>query len=309
MGRAPWIDYSLPRYWLVTLRKAPGVPPFTVLARDHEGMEETPVTRAFRETFRRFLRESPGVAELNPAVVMPDHLHFIIRLSEDPARLRLPAYVSILMRRLRDAHRAATGIAGPVFESAWHDLLVRRAGQLARFRHYVNDNPRWARLRAAFPDRLRRTPAFRHWRLPVPADLFGDPSLLDAPDLLPLRLSRRLLPGTPEWEAALAPLARWRPGMAAVGTWRSRAEQEALRRIAAAGGLLLALEPEGIGPRWHPSEFRRQLTAEGRLLSLSPYPFSPARLPPGLTRRRCLELNALARLMARRDPPEALGRV
>lgn len=296
--RASWIDYSRPHFWLVTLRKARGAPRFTWLSQAHEGMEQTPVAVAFMRELRAFLQDSPGVADVWPAVVMPDHLHLLFRLSGVPGGRTLPVYVSILMRRLRAAHRALTGWEGPLFERAWHDLEVRHQGQLAAFRHYVLANPRWARLRAAFPDRLRRTEAFRHWRLPMRADLFGDPALLDAPDLTPIRLTRRPLPDTPAWEAALAPLARWRPGMAAVGTWRSKAEQEALRRIADAGGLVLALEAEGIGPRWHPSEFRRQLTAEGRLLSLSPYPPTSAHLPPGETRLRCEALNRLARQMA-----------
>lgn len=294
--RASWIDYSRPHFWLVTLRKAKEAPRFTWLSQAHEGMAWTPVVGAFHEAMGRFLQESPGVASVNPAVVMPDHLHILFHLSGIPGGRSLPIYVSILTRRLRDAHHAVTGWEGPLFEREWHDLEVRRAGQLGAFGHYVRANPHWARMRAAFPNRLRRTEAFRHWRLPVPADLFGDPALLDAPDLVPIRLTRRLLPGTAAWEATLAPLARWRPGMAAVGTWRSKAEQEALRRIASAGGLLISLEAEGIAPRWHPSEARRRLTAEGRLLS--PYPPATAHLPPGETRLRCEALNRLARHMA-----------
>lgn len=90
----------------------------------------------------------------------------------------------------------------------------------------------------------------------------------------------------------------WRPGMVAVGTWFSKAEQRARELILAQGGGLIVLTPEAYAPHWHPAgQAAQDLTSEGRLLTLFLFPEPIHREDTGEMRRRCLRLNALAKEM------------
>ncbi len=302
MSRLHQWDYKKPFYYLVTLKRLPNLPPLAILKPDDPfGFDKGyPITVALQETLHRFVVRSPGIAGIAPYAIMPDHIHLLIKLNDHPARKSLIDYVDMLKRLLRNAFQKVYGKQVPLFENEWHDLICMKANQLANFQNYILDNPKMALLRQSCREKFHCYRGQHHWRLGATAcDFVGNPELLNEPALLAVKISRRVLPGTPEWQKAESFYGRWRVGATAVGTWWSKGEQMAYQKILAAGGNIIVLSPDGFGERWHPAgEQAQELCAQGRLLFISPYKPHAAHLPVGETRARCVALNDFAKALA-----------
>ena len=309
MPRLKGWDYRSPYHYMVTIKRLPELRrPLSVIDLSCPyGIRQDGLVTALSEEIFRVLREQPGLESVTLFVIMPDHLHILFRLNAHPERESLPRYVQRVMNGLRYTCREAFGLPDGhnVFETAWHDIVIRRAMQLPRAVHYIRTNPQQAVIRRTRPERFTHVHRFTHWTLGgMAVDLLGEWTILAAPMLLPVRLSRSLHPGTEAWAQAMLPFARWQYGAAAVGTWWSPAEKEARRLILSRGGRIVFLDPCGIGERWHPAGIEAQQTcADGRTLYLSPYPYTGRRLSNATLRQRCEALNALAVRMAGAIPP------
>ncbi len=299
-------DYRRPYFYMVTLNCLPDLPPLSVLKDDAEwGYDPCfPMTRVLAGTIRTFVAESPGIESISPYILMPDHIHLLIKIADVPERLALGTYVKILKARLREAYCQQAQRATPLFQPGYHDLIVKKANQLANFRHYIRDNPKMRLLRQQSRDKFYCYRQFSHWRLGEQAfDLVGNPELLSEPATVAIRISRSVLEESAEWNKTMAWFDRWKPGMTAVGTWWSKGEQAAYQKILERGGNIILLSPEGFPERWHPTGQAQHHCAEGRLLYLSPYAPFAQQLPIGTLRQRCLALNALAIEIANRIHP------
>ena len=117
--RLSGFDYSRPFFYLVTLKKLPGLPPFCSIVAPGK-VAPTPITRAFDETIRAFAAKWRAVEKIWPSVVMPDHLHLIIKLkkSDEPKPLGLPRLVALLRKDLTRAYWGALGMADGAFGMA-----------------------------------------------------------------------------------------------------------------------------------------------------------------------------------------------
>ena len=108
--RLSGFDYSRPFFYLVTLKKLPGLPPFCSIVAPGK-VAPTPITRAFDETIRAFAAKWRAVEKIWPSVVMPDHLHLIIKLGVSDKPITLPKLVAVLQRELSRAYWGALGMA------------------------------------------------------------------------------------------------------------------------------------------------------------------------------------------------------
>ena len=321
--RLAGFDYTKPYFYMVTLKKRPGLPPFSALApggqpppRDAEGREcwlaPNGVTRAFAEVIRRFHVRWHGIAPIECFIVMPDHLHLLLKIEETPDRLPLGSYVVHLERALCRAFWETVGgtvaawqdaDGGPasescgaatvphVFEKDWHDWIVLQHGQLAAFTRYIRENPRRAWLRCEnrrfFTRPGKLAFAGREWFS------YGNPALLELPVLEAFRCSRSWAADGAEWREAVGRAERIGPGGAGVGTFMSPCEKACGNAIFRAGGALVVLSPEGFAERWHPGRAKEALCAEGRMLFLSLYPPQAARPDNATLYRRCHEMGGL----------------
>ena len=186
MGRLPGFDYKRPFFYMVTLKGLPpqtcGVaavgfaggppgPPFSEIAADGKIIPNA-MTEAFERTIASFPKQWPWVASFSPHVVMPDHLHLMVKLGgrefaqQDPGASAKPVALGTLIGQLKKPLRAAScevvqgglpaagasaeaGAEKPpdIFEPDFHDWIVKKEGQLAAFRTYIRENgPRAARL-------------------------------------------------------------------------------------------------------------------------------------------------------------------
>ncbi len=321
--RLPGFDYTRPLFYMVTLKRLAGGEAFSAVSPGGE-LVANEITRAFRGIFAAFAAKWRCVESLTPYVIMPDHIHFLVKLKKADRQLSLTRLVSILRRDLTRAYwgalerapaklqtaaalvwpdraparspapaaAAAPAPLPPVFERDWHDWIVMRKGQLAAFNRYIVENPSRAALRRANARYFRRVGKVsflgREWFA------YGNPALLDLPALIPLKGHRATRPNTPEWNALLATASRIGPGGAGVSTFMSPLEKACGNAIARAGGAWVVLSPEGFSPRWHPPRQKEPFCARGRMLYLSLYEATTREPTNAELYARCHEMVDLA---------------
>ena len=313
--------YRLPFYFMVTLKRQAGLAALCILDADEPyGVKCTAITDALNQVLIHFPSQSPGIASSAPFRVMPDHIHVMIHVDAnvpEAKRLSLPQYVRVLRRRLTNAYNEVTGHQGEVFEWKWHDYIVKKKRQLANFRHYVINNAVMALARAQRPNYFKIQQVV-HSRLPEAFWGLGNLALLDYPALIPLKVSRSVLPETSAWVREVEVFKEATPADIVVSCFFSRGEQAVRRVVLEQGGACIVLLPNGfespleIAPgvfKWHPSgDFLQKACAEGRLLFLS---LLPPRVEKGekqdSLRARCLQMNALAEALTRVEPTRSFG--
>jgi hypothetical protein len=310
MGRLLGFDYKRPFFYMVTVkgaRSAPGktdsaaVAPQLQFSRLEEGgvLADTALTPVLRAVVEHFHETWWCIEPIRYYVIMPDHLHLIIKMRDVEGRVSLAVVVRQLIKALE---RAAGGdpakpvlqgaLRTPIFEKDWHDWIVKKEGQLATFRRYIAENGRRAWLRREnrrfFTEVRRVNFAGREWRA------YGNAAILELPVIEPFQCSRKWVKDGSEWREAMGRAGRLGPGGAGVGTFMSPCEKECGNAIFKAGGSLIVLYPEGFGERWHPPRNKEALCARGRMLFLSLWEASAKKPDNATLYKRCHEMGALA---------------
>ena len=301
--RLSGFDYTRPYYYMVTLRRLDGLAAFSAI--DATGVVENAITRAFHAVIKNFHLQWYVVEPIWCYVIMPDHIHLLIKLAAGEKRLALGTIVHQLMRALARGYAAQTeqggakqgapteqggakqaaqaeqggakdacGASGrsvaPIFSRDWHDWIVKRDGQLDAFITYIRENPARSWLRKSHREYFQRVNEIdflgRKWYG------YGNAALLDLPVLEPFRCSRKWVEGGPEWCEAVARASRLGPGGAGVSTFMSPCEKACGHALGLAGGRWIVLSPEGFGERWHPGRQYERYCAEGRMLFISLWP-------------------------------------
>ena len=99
MGRLPGFDYRRPFFYMVTLKKLPGIGEFSrVIASDdppsdNRYLEQTPIHTAFSRIIRSFAGKWRGIAPIECFAIMPDHIHLLLKIEDTHDRLALGKYV------------------------------------------------------------------------------------------------------------------------------------------------------------------------------------------------------------------------
>ena len=226
MGRLPGFDYKRPFFYMVTIKRREGaaVEPFSAIAADGR-IVASAITEAFLRVIEAFHETWYCIEPIRYFVIMPDHLHLIIKVREIEKRVSLAVVVRQLIKALDRAYWAVAGaerllqnpaggdaerllqnpagggqgvvlhdsLRESIFAFEWHDWIVKKSGQLAAFRKYIAENgPRAARRRAArqFFTRARDI-AFqgrRYWA-------YGNEALLELPVIVAIKGHRRPLAG------------------------------------------------------------------------------------------------------------------
>ena len=226
MGRLPGFDYKRPFFYMVTIKRREGaaVEPFSAIAADGR-IVASAITEAFLRVIEAFHETWYCIEPIRYFVIMPDHLHLIIKVREIVKRVSLAVVVRQLIKALDRAYWAVAGaerllqnpagydaervpqspagggqgvvlhdsLRESIFAFEWHDWIVKKGGQLAAFRKYIVENgPRAARRRAArqFFTRAREI-AFqgrRYWA-------YGNEALLELPVIVAIKGHRRPLAG------------------------------------------------------------------------------------------------------------------
>jgi len=326
MSRLFNFDYKSPYFYMVTLKRLSGISDFSMIGEDGR-LVKNAITEAFEKAISTFHQKWRCIEEISPFVVMPDHIHLMIKIKATPDRVALGVIMSQLAKALRGEYwrivaadaatrntlsiapvdrearsnvwSVAQGVApaasaagrGPprdIFEKEWHDWIVKRDGQLATFRRYILENP----MRAAM--RRKNAQFFSSARrvsfLGREWFAYGNAEILRLPELVPIKGHRTTPPGSPEWNALLAAASRIGPGGAGVSTFMSPLEKACGNAIAKAGGKWIVLSPEGFSTRWHPPREKERFCAQGRMLFLSLYEASTRKPTRKMLYERCHEM-------------------
>lgn len=306
MKRLKGFDYTKPYYYMVTLMREKNVHPFCEITQEKTPASDSfgrprylipnTLTESFSEIIRTFHTKWLGIRPIDCFIIMPDHIHLLIRLTDCEERLSLGRYVYQLMKALAAAYReiitADRPDIPPIFKTEWHDWIVKKTAQLAVFTRYIHENPKrhWLRRQNRRYFRSLRKVTFlgREWFA------YGNTAILDLPILKAVKGHRATQPGTPEWETLVAACERLGPLGAGVGTFMSPLEKACGNAIAQTGGKWIVLSPDGFHERWHPGRIHEKYCAEGRMLFLSLYP-AMDRLPTKAELyRRCHEMGDIA---------------
>ena len=111
MGRLPGFDYARPLFYMVTLKRRPGLADFSRLCGEENPPKDARgrprylianrLTSALAQAIRSFGRDRPGLAPVETFIVMPDHIHLLLRLQGSDPRIPLGDHVAALVAALR----------------------------------------------------------------------------------------------------------------------------------------------------------------------------------------------------------------
>ena len=102
--RLSGFDYTRPYYYMVTLHRLDGLAAFSAI--DATGVVENAITRAFHAIIKNFHLQWFVVEPIWCYVIMPDHIHLLIKLAAGEKRLALGTIVHQLMRALARGYAA-----------------------------------------------------------------------------------------------------------------------------------------------------------------------------------------------------------
>ena len=100
MSRLFDFNYKSPFFYMVTLKRLPGISDFSIIGEDGQ-LVQNAITDAFERAINTFHRKWRCIEEISPFVVMPDHIHLMIKIKATPDRVALGVIVSQLAKALR----------------------------------------------------------------------------------------------------------------------------------------------------------------------------------------------------------------
>lgn len=296
-------DYCGVCMYMVTISVA-GRRPLLGALRNVDGMHD----RHWVETSAlgiEIKRQWQHLPEIFPQVeplwlqVMPDHVHGILYVKE---RLPRPlghvvsyfkARCTAAMRDMLSSSETESRDELILWETGFNDRILQNAGQLNRWINYVKDNPRrlWVKRHHRDWFTARRGITIGQWTV----DILGNRFLLDVPDKVQVQCSRRM---TEEEIEVLdnRVLDRAASGAVIVSPCISHGEKVVMKRVFEAGFPQIVLLENGFSPLTKPHGRQFDACAEGRLLLVAPWEHHNERRT--ITREQCLQLNALAALIA-----------
>ena len=122
MPRLKGFNYRRPFFYMVTLKRRANLPAFSQIAgtadppKDAKGrplyLIANEITRAFARVIREFAGKWRGIAPIECFIVMPDHIHLLIKIEETGDQLPLGSYVHQVMRALAREYWAICGATG-----------------------------------------------------------------------------------------------------------------------------------------------------------------------------------------------------
>lgn len=287
-------DYCAPSFYMITMTTLGRRPLFATCDNNKATLNEDGwlVYKLWHDMPKTY----PEIAT-STLVIMPDHLHGIVHVKEEMAQsvgVPLRAFKSQVTSALRKRYNNPSL---SVWNAGYHDLCVWRKGSLKAYTHYLCDNPRRACLKRANPDLFKRVNHLTHPRLPAEQvwSGYGNLFLLDRPDMINLRVSRKTAPDE------IARLRQEILGQATHGTvvvspFISPGEKEiAMAILKADKGDVILMKPDDFPERFKPNGKYFDLCAQGRLLILSAFS-DPSSV---LSRETCLCMNAWCESIAR----------
>ncbi len=306
--RCPWHDYHKKGTYMLTLVVEGRVPLFGELKGNAEaplGSPDAPRVE-YSELGNTILMDE--ICKINQfylqvevwkVCIMPDHIHMIVRVKEDlPKKKHLGKVVAGFKSGCNNAYWRIFGMNEPprqgLFEEGYNDKILMHEGQLDNWKAYLDDNPRRLLLKRQNPELF--TVLYGLEVADHQCQIVGNRFLLDIPDKMAVIVHRRY---TDEENASLREewLACGERGGVLVSAAISPKEKEVLREAMNRGYSIILLRENGFPKLYKPSGEAFDACSEGLLLQISPWEYHMEKKT--ITRAQCLELNAMAKRIAK----------
>ena len=177
---------------------------------------------------------------------------------------------------------------GLLWEQGYHDRVLSGEGQLQRLVDYIRENPRRSLVRRQHADWFR---PFTITAAGTTLYAFGNLELLHAPKRQAVRISTRITEGERNRQQHDL-LSAARQGTVLISPFISTGERFVEETSLREHLPIVKLLPNGFSPYYKPQGHYFDACSEGRLLLLTPYPYSTQKVV--LTRAICNYLNVLA---------------
>lgn len=291
--RAEWHDYRSRCTYMVTVGINEGAPSLGSLAGCQIELSEA--GKIVTDEIMTTPLHNPEI-EIMSFIVMPDHFHLLLRVKRRMSRALgdvVQAIKSVCTRRIRASYGNADIV---VFQSGFHDRIVRDVSQLQTLQKYIADNPRRLMIKRRTPELFKKV---------IHLDI-GDYRCTAIGNMFLLRdfYKRAVVihrsSSAEEKNSQIESLIRLvREGCVLVSAFISKDEKLVRDRAIEVGGSIIHLCKEGFPPRYKPSGLEFELCSQERLLKLSPWEYSTRKTP--LTREQALLMNNLARCIEASD--------
>lgn len=234
--------------------------------------------------------------------IMPDHIHLIVRVNAPlPPGKKLGHVIASFKVGANAAYWQEFNIAGPqrtgLFQKGYNDKLGIRPGQLDRWRQYLTDNPRRLLVKRNHPEYFT---VLHNINIgDTECQMVGNRFLLDYPDKEAVIVHRRYT------QHEVEQLKRqWMECGARGGVLVSAAiaqpERDVMHEAMERGYRVIWLRDNGFPKLYKPSGRSFDACSQGRMLQLSPWPYTSRAI--SITRQQCLFLNTLALKIANGTP-------
>ncbi|MBR3454505.1 MAG: hypothetical protein IKH26_04195 [Bacteroidaceae bacterium] len=326
--RAFFNDYKQRRIYMITMQMEAHAPSLGELCADLEETETGRVIhnarikpsllgKAIHDCWLSIPHYHPEVT-LVAFQLMPDHFHgllFVTREMEKVLGKILNGFKTGCHHAFRDLYleqaaessriqcqnKGKADCPGFLFKKGYNDSILIGEDQLERMVAYIYDNPRRLAIRRLQSDFFRVLEGIKVAGRVCSAQ--GNIELLRRP-CAQVRVSRSAK--SEDLEVALQHfLALGGAGTVLVSPCISQGEKMIMRKAFDMRLPQIILLDKGINPRSKPFGERFESCAEGRLLSLSPFPCSYSR--KNITREECELLNDLAKAIAEASQKQTGG--
>lgn len=195
LRRANHQDYRMPARYLITIMKAPGIKPFSIISSSPASIsyQITPTGKFILEAIELWKKKYYQI-EVTQMAIMPDHIHLCIDVRcylENGLSLAISNLKGKTSRLRFDAlpeHLRPVDVPS-VFSKGFNDRIAYSDQQWERQKAYTLDNPRRYLLKKRFPDFM-----LRGWQIQIGEEVYeakGNILLLKEAWHFPVKHSRR----------------------------------------------------------------------------------------------------------------------
>lgn len=278
-------DYRSRAIYHITITKPAATPVFSTIRNTlvNPWPDHTTLGTIIKNNLRKLPQLNPRLRLLQ-YVIMPDHIHFLLHVT-DTIDLHLGQYIGIIKNTIASEAREKLSLTGKIFDPDYYDRRLKPGQNLNDIYDYIKRNPYRLVIRRLKPQFFSRTYNFNidgaQWQTYGNIQLLSNPfkyqvvvHRADSDDQFGDNCRRALYFAT--------------NGGVVVSPFISTREKQIRDQVLEANGKIILLTPEQFGERYRPSGRLFELCEAGKLLIIAPK--DP--LPPG--RAGFMTLNSLA---------------
>lgn len=301
MPRHPKHDYRHPCTYHITLRKLSSITDFSVITGNPDSwyVYHNTVGKAIEKSINSISKENPKL-KVYRYVIMPDHVHMLIRAIEYLDR-PLGVYIGkIKVKALQNARISGLALES-LFERDFYDRILRLNQSLDLVFQYIRQNPYRLLVRRYYPEYFRRVNNLFVYRQQA-WQAYGNMHLLANPFKEAVICHRADAGSDKEKLLEMCWMYAAGNGGVLVSPFISAKEKAIRDKADAIGSKIILISNEAFGEIYKPGGRNFQLCEEGRLLVIAPEKTLPA------SRSSFLLMNALAEWISAGMDPQAAPR-